>query len=112
MRDHKTAIDIVSKLKEKRAETLLEVVLSIALFGMTALMVASMFAMANKVSVKNIKTDQQMDQMITDIITEQNLDANATVSQKLIFKKSDGSLVEHEVERVKSGSLYKFRETP
>lgn len=112
MRDHNEVPKIINKLKEKSAETLLEVVLSIALFGMTALMVASMFGMANKVSMKNIKTDQEMNQMITDIVTEQNLDANATVSQRMIFKKSDGSLVEHEVQRVKSGSLYKFSETP
>lgn len=112
MRDHNKVPKIINKLKEKSAETLLEVVLSIALFGMTALMVASMFGMANKVSMKNIKTDQKMDQMITDIVTEQNLDASATVSQRMIFKKADGSLVEHEVQRVKSGSLYKFSETP
>ena len=112
MRDHNEESKIINKLKEKNAETLLEVVLSIALFGMTALMVASMFGMANKVSLRNIKTDQAVDQMITDIVTEQNLDTAATVSQKIIFKKSDGSLVEHDVNRVKSGSLYKFSETP
>lgn len=103
---------IREKVKEQSAETLLEIVLSIALFGMTALMVAAMFGMANKVSMKNMQTDKSVDAMISDIVMNQNIDTASTVTQRIIFQKPDGSMVEHEVDRVKSGALYKFSDVP
>lgn len=98
---------IAARLGEKRAETLFELVVSMALFGMMVLMVASMFGMADKVSMKNLQTDQTMDQNITDIVTEQNLEAEET--QTIVFQDDEGRVRSVQVERIKAGGLYKFR---
>lgn len=100
---------IVEKLREKRAETLLELVAALALFSMMTLMMASMFCMADRVSLKNIRTDQAFDKNITDIVTEQNLETDKTVTQQVIFQKDDGSTASVNVERIKAGGFYKFR---
>lgn len=100
---------IVEKLREKRAETLFELVVALALFSMMTLMMASMFRMADRVSLKNIQTDQAFDKSITDIVTERNLETDQTVTQQVIFQKDDGSTASVNVERIKAGGFYKFR---
>lgn len=101
-----------TKLSEKNAETLLEVVISIALFSMMALMVASMFGMANKVSLRNMETDAKLDENITAIIEGTGTETEIYNNGKLTFKKKDGtgSNVESgNITLVKNGALYTFR---
>lgn len=103
-------VRMIQKIREKRGETLLELTISIALFGLMALMVATMFGMANRSSMRNLNTDEVLNQAITDIVKEQNLEDSSTVSQTVVFGKSGGGEVSHTVERIKAGGLYKFRE--
>lgn len=95
------------KLREERGETLLEVTISIALFALMALMVASMFGMANQSTMRNLQTDETYDKAVTDIVTEQNLDQ--TQEQEVVFRIEGGGSVSRRVERIRSGSLYRFR---
>ena len=101
---------IKTKLSEKNAETLLEVVISIALFSMMALMVASMFGMANKVSLRNLETDKKMDENISAIIEGTGTETEIYTNGKLTFQKADGSYAESgDITLVKNGALYTFR---
>lgn len=101
---------IVKKIQEKNAETLFEIVVSIALFSVVLLMVAGMFGMANRVTQQNLKIDEAFDEAITKIVTETDIEESNTVKQSIVFRDPDGNAASYQVERIKAGGFYKFRE--
>lgn len=51
-------------LKSKKGETLIEVVISIALFGITMLMLTTMIGTSNRIYMKNLDQEQAVDEVI------------------------------------------------
>lgn len=98
---------ICNKITSDRGETLLELVTSIGIFAVTMLMLASMFAAANKMSVKNMQTEQDLDKAVTNIITESETESEErfTVS----FETDNGKVNDKEVTRIGANGLYKFK---
>ena len=82
---------VIRKLREKKAETLLETVMSIALFAMMALMVASMFGMANRVSLRNVQTDEEFDAKVSALVEETPGEVTVSEPRQIIFTSDSGT---------------------
>lgn len=99
-------------IKSRAGETLFEVVLSIGMFGLTVLMVATMFAAANQVSEKSYGTEKALDKAVTEIITEANITAGNQTACNIRFRvkrEHSEEIVEKTIERVQWENLYKFK---
>lgn len=90
-----------------RGETLLELIMSIGLFAIVMLMVATMFAAANKSTMRNYATEKKIDENITRIVKEEDPDSVADV--QVVFKTNEGKTVTVTTEKINAGSFYKYR---
>lgn len=100
------------KLSNEKGETLLEVVTSIGMFGLMVLMLASMFAMADTVSQRNYKTEQEVDAAVTKIVTEEGITDTDKQNVTVRFRIEDGmnvEFVDETVEQIQCKGLYKYR---
>lgn len=95
-----------------KGETLLEVIISLALFAITILMTATMFAAANKVTQQNFKTEKELDQAVTNIVKEEHLSGTQNFTVTFQLQDGSGTTRSMEIQRVESEGLYKFREKP
>lgn len=98
------------RIRKRGGETLLELMISIGLFAITMLMLATMFAAANKTTKNNLDAEVLMDQSITSIVKEESV-ANKD-SFTVTFQITGGGTCSKEVERIKSEGLYKYRKKP
>lgn len=82
--------------------------MSIALFAMMALMVASMFGMANRVSLRNVQTDEEFDAKVSALVEETPGEVN--VELKRITFTSDSGTYSVNVKKITTsdGSLCKL----
>lgn len=94
-------------LHDNGGETLLELVLSIGLFGLTMLMVASMFAAASRVTVHSYNSEKEIDERIT-ALSEGNYTQESM--QPLVFYDKSGNTAgtAQIVRLVEKDGFYKF----
>lgn len=81
---------VIRKLRERKAETLLEMVMSIGLFALMALMVASMFGMASRVSLRNVQTDEAFDVKVSALVEERAGEVTVSEPKQIIFTSDTG----------------------
>ncbi len=100
---------VIRKLREKRAETLLEMVMSIGLFALMALMVASMFGMASRVSLRNVQTDEAFDAKVSALVEETPGEVTISEPRQIVFS-GDGATYSVSVRKITTndGSLCKL----
>lgn len=88
----------------------MELVISIGLFAITMLMVATMFSAANKTTKRNFDSEVKVDEVVSNLVKEKNLTGKTNVT--VTFQIQGGSSIHKEVERVEVQGLYKYREKP
>lgn len=92
--------------KNQQGETLLELVFSIGLFAIIMLMVATMFATANRVSIKNYSTETKIDDALRKVIREEDIESR---SESTIVYTVDGVSRSVEIEKVTVEGFEKYR---
>ncbi|MGL5258524.1 MAG: type IV pilus modification PilV family protein [Lachnospiraceae bacterium] len=92
--------------KNQQGETLLELVFSIGLFAIIMLMVATMFATANRVSIKNYSTETKIDDALRKVIREEGIES---VSESTIVYTVDGVSRSVPIEKVTVEGFEKYR---
>lgn len=110
---------IRERLKDSSGETLLEVVVSIGLFALMMLMVASMFVVAGKTMVRNFETDARVDKAVSAIAevkagdtSDSNGNPVTTATVHVTFMASGTALKnpDRDVKLVSAEGLYKYTE--
>lgn len=111
---------IKKKIINSRGETMIEVITSLALFAITLVTVATLFSAANRVFVKNIAIENQLNAQINKLAMEIELES-ASILPEIVFKYTPvNEIVEKQIQKkieliypdLKQGgsSLAKFRE--